>query len=1050
MHQQNRLVKIKLENMELFRSFSNSGKMSDGIQMIVAALCDVNLPLLRKSIFFALCWIGPIVCLAQPENDDCENAIEIIDVTSWCSEFGAFTNVNATASGYTEATCWNNAANDVWFTFTAFATDITILVNGNQSSGGGGTLTSPEVALYSGSCGGTINQQECEPDAGAPGLVELYKGGLLVGATYYIRVQGLNSNTGTFQLCVNNYNPPVNPGSDCFTSSVLCDKSQFAVQQVIGAGTDPNEAESTCLGDFTGTLSESNSTWFTWVCDESGPLTFTLTPLNAPDDLDFVLYELQNGLNDCSVKLERLCMASGDFDFPSPCMGPTGLNLSSTDVSEPAGCNDPSQDNFLAPLNMVSGTAYALIINNFSGTGNGFEIEFGGTGTFLGPQAAFEANPPSTICFGETVNFNDASFSPLGSALVDWKWVFGEGATPSEATGPGPHDVTWDTPGSKSVVLTVTSDLGCIVTEIGQIIVEPCCNDENMMFITPNITDLECAEIEDGVIDLDVSSSSPPHVFEWDTGDTSEDLFNLGLGDYMVTITNEATCDTVLTFTIDGPPPIIALPLIEMPTCNGGTDGSITLNVAGGTPGTTGFMYSWENGPFTSDNTLTNLPVGLYDVTIRDENGCELDLSIQVDELELVLASNIPTVTNPLCNDSFDGSVVINVANGTGPFQYNWNDGLGWTSTTQMTGLNNGMFNINFMDSNGCIGDTTVVVTPPTPVVAAITGTDISCFGFDDGYATVTASGGVIDPDIGYSYNWSDGQTDSIAVDLPPGNYSVTVTDGNSCTAVNDVTIIEPDEVVIDILSVEDVICFGDSTGVVNVIGSGGTGPYTYSIDGFEFQIDTTFNGLPSGFYDIIVEDSQLCYDTITAFVNQPPELIVDAGPDQTTNLGFPVDIQAVITPPFLNVDYLWTDSTTVNCFDCPRTSALPVNTTEYNILVTDQNGCTADDDLTVFVVKDRPVYIPNVFSPNNDGNNDYFTAYAGPAAREILLLRVFNRWGALVYEANNIPLNADRFGWDGKFKGDFVTPDVFAFYIKIGFIDDEEVLYEGDITVMR
>jgi gliding motility-associated-like protein len=100
--------------------------------------------------------------------------------------------------------------------------------------------------------------------------------------------------------------------------------------------------------------------------------------------------------------------------------------------------------------------------------------------------------------------------------------------------------------------------------------------------------------------------------------------------------------------------------------------------------------------------------------------------------------------------------------------------------------------------------------------------------------------------------------------------------------------------------------------------------------------------------------------------------------------------------------------------------------------------------------VKNRPIFIPNAFSPNFDGHNDYFTVYGGPAAAQIKELRVFNRWGALVFEATNIPLNDPILGWDGTFKGKEMTPDVFAFYTFVEFIDGEEVLFEGDLTITK
>ena len=128
----------------------------------------------------------------------------------------------------------------------------------------------------------------------------------------------------------------------------------------------------------------------------------------------------------------------------------------------------------------------------------------------------------------------------------------------------------------------------------------------------------------------------------------------------------------------------------------------------------------------------------------------------------------------------------------------------------------------------------------------------------------------------------------------------------------------------------------------------------------------------------------------------------------------------------------------------------MPFNTTTFGVTAINSNGCMATDSVTVFLVKNRPVFIPNVFSPNFDGTNDFFTAYAGRGATQIELIRIFNRWGALIYEETGIPLNDEQLGWDGTFKGEILSPDVFTYYIVIGFIDSASVPFKGDVTIIK
>ncbi|HFC00395.1 MAG TPA: hypothetical protein ENJ53_06275, partial [Phaeodactylibacter sp.] len=868
------------------------------------------------SFFFFFFFVGNV--FAQPSNDDCANAIEIADVVNWCSSIGEFTNVDATDSGYDTPFCFSGSDNDVWFKFTAVATDMTITVIGASSPVLGGTMWQPEVALYTGDCGGTINTFGCASDAlTSNNTIQLYEGGMIVGQEYYIRIDAAGT-LGSFQLCISNYFAPVEPGSDCPAAAILCDKSPFVVQQVTGAGSDPDEAAGTCLGGL-GSTSESNSTWFTWTCSQSGTLTFTLTPTYPSDDLDFVVYELPNGIANCAGKIDLRCMASGSFTYPSPCMGPTGLSTSANDVVENAGCQQPTpQDNFLKALDMVAGKSYALLVNNFTSTGNGFEIEFGGTGEFLGPEADMITDEPdATICFGESVSFSDNSTFALGG-LTGWEWNFGVDASPANASGIGAHEITWTTPGLKTVVLTVESDLGCIVVDVETILVEPCCETVNAMTITSTIDDENCPSSEDGSIDLTVSSNAPPHTFVWGNGQTASGLTNLGLGDYVVTITNDATCDTVLTYTVSGPPPFVITPQITKPTCDGGQDGAIELISFGGTPP---YVYQWQNtGLWTSNNTLTNIPIGIYEVTLEDANGCQTSLSIEVNELELELEGG--GVTSPSCFDFANGAIEVVITNGLPPFQYDFNDGNGFQNSNIYQNIPSGTYPVDVMDANGCLGHFDIVVSEPPLLTVSLDGINVSCFGAGDGTITATAGGGVGD----YSFNWSNNETTAMITDLVPSTYTVTVTDGNDCQTTANFPITQPDELFIDVVEVINVICFGDETGTITVAGSGGNPPYQYSVDGTIFQDSVTFTDLAAGTHTLTIQDILGCMDEVQATIIEPTELIVDAGPDQTIDLGYSTTINSTYSP-LIPITYQWLPTDGLSCTDCPNPEASPVNT---------------------------------------------------------------------------------------------------------------------------
>ncbi|HFA51871.1 MAG TPA: T9SS type B sorting domain-containing protein [Bacteroidetes bacterium] len=910
-----------------------------------------------SAILFLLLVFSVNNLLAQA--DECAFATVLNNVTNYCSGTGEFNNNGASLSGTAQPTCFPDVTNDVWFQFTAIATTLQVAVIGNTSgnTGPGGTMQRPQLAIYSGTCGGVLTEIQCASDGFGNNIAETFAGPLTIGQTYYIRVDARSGNTGTFQLCVNNFNEVADPSSDCPTGVILCDKSSFTVESLQGTGNDNNEFDqSICI------QTEFASAWYRWTCRDAGTLTFTITPTNPSDDIDFAVFELPNGVDDCSDKQKLRCEAGGEnvgqpFSTWQICTGPTGLRTGETDTDEQPGCSG-GNNNFVSPINMEVGKSYALIINNFSNTGNGFSIQFGGTGTFLGPEAAFTTEPPIQACLSEAITFTDASQSVEG--ISAWNWNFGVGANPSTATGDGPHEVTYDTPGQKFVSLTITSESGCIITTVQEI------NILEEPDVTPEIIADYCGpSATTGAIILSPNTADLPYTYDWNA-----------------------------------------------------------------------------TGIFTSDSSMTDLPIGTYAIDVMAANGCTQLFTVEIPE-GLSLAAGVDPISPPTCNGDSDGSISISIEVANPPVTFDF--GSGPQASNTLDGIPAGTYNVQVVDGQGCEGFFTIEVLDFPVLEIGIDPTDISCFAEGDGTITVMAIGGA----GGYSYLWSNGETKETIENLEAGTYTVTVTDANGCEVIASAEIIEPAEITAS-LSIEDVVCAGDATGIINVDAQGGTPPFEYSIDNVSFQTDPGLSGLAAGNYTVYIRDSEGCPLTLETTINEPSPLVVDAGPDQTIDLGFTADINAITSPPFRPVSIAWTPSETLDCNDCNDPTALPFGTTTYTITITDSTLCTAQDSLTIFVNLERPVYIPNSFSPNNDGINDFFTAYAGPAARNIQRLKVFDRWGELVFDGKDLPLGEEPLGWDGTFKGKAMNPAVFAYFAEIEFIDDVVVLFEGDVTIVK
>ncbi len=960
---------------------------------------------------------------AQPGNDGCAGAFLLEDVSDWCSEASAFSNQGASGSGVPPASCFSGPQADVWFSFTPFAADVTITIIGST---GINLLEAPEIALYQGGCDG-LQEVACVSGISQSNVNSLHAGGLSLGLPYYIRIQSAPGNNGAFQLCINNYNPPEEPSSDCPEAAILCSKEAFVVQKLIGPGNDPEEAnDAGCLNGFA-TNVEWHSAWFVWTAGSSGPLTFTLTPLNPPDDLDFVVYEFPNGPGDCADKIVLRCMASS-------CDGPTGLAESSVDFSEPPNCNDPSQDNFLAAIFMEEGKTYGIMVNNFSSTGIGFEMEFGGSGQFAGPDAAIGASTAGPVCLGETITLRDASTYPGGN-IVGWEWSFGPGASIAGAQTPGPHGLSWNTPGAKPALLRLLSNQGCIVSTVRMIEVV-CCNAGYEA--QADISHLECPEGNNGAISVQASSFNPPYGYSWSSGQNTSTIDGLAAGTYMLTITDALGCDTMLSLEVESPPPFSIDTAVTLPACNGGTDGAIALSVSGATPS---YLFSWDGGAFQPEGTYSGLPAGDYEAVIRDSRGCERRFTITLRELELEFDIYI---TPPSCHDSEDASLTIRPLNGQPPYAFNLNDGSGWVNTNSWQGLGAGVYSVGVRDANQCQANFSLAIESPLPLSVSLSATELSCYGATDGGVEASAEGG----NGSYAFLWNTGSTAAALRELGAGTYEVTVTDGNGCTIRDAVTLYQPAALALALESINPARCHGEASGSLEASASGGRPPYEFSLDGQIFQGVPRFDNLPAGNYTLSVRDSEGCRLNRNVSVGEPPPLQVEAGGAIEVELGYDVQLQALANGNALA--YSWQPAEGLSCTDCSSPVLMPLRSGWYTVRAEDENGCVAVDSVRVSLSEERPVYIPNAFSPNGDGRNDHFAAHPGPGGRQVTSLKVFNRWGALVFAQENLSSGIPVLQWDGMFRNQPAPSGVYTYVIEVEFIDGSRSRYSGSVSLTR
>jgi len=177
-------------------------------------------------------------------------------------------------------------------------------------------------------------------------------------------------------------------------------------------------------------------------------------------------------------------------------------------------------------------------------------------------------------------------------------------------------------------------------------------------------------------------------------------------------------------------------------------------------------------------------------------------------------------------------------------------------------------------------------------------------------------------------------------------------------------------------------------------------------------------------------------------------------GPDQVINVGEssePISAQAVSVLPIDS--FGWSPAATLD-FQTPDNQvaiAMPVSTTVYTVTVTDENGCTATDDVTVAVEFQRNVYRPNAFAPDTDGANANFQLVTGSGVEEVLYLYIYDRWGTRVYaEENYMPNDITNPGWDGTYNGSQLNAGVYIYVAEARFVDGAVITYSGDVALIR
>ncbi|MFN0015305.1 MAG: hypothetical protein ACKVU2_12225 [Saprospiraceae bacterium] len=700
--------------------------------------------------------------------------------------------------------------------------------------------------------------------------------------SYTVTVTGANGCTDEEEVTVDNNNPPIN-----IDGNVV--------------------ANTTCIGgngSISVTVSPTGSYTYSWNTNATTPNINNLPP----------------GTYTVTVSAGGTCTETAQFDVPDE---PNTPNVSSTTTE--STCDLP---NGSITLSVSGGVApYTFLWSNNATTQNLTNVPAGNYDvTVTGANGCTETatvdlgnnNPPitvdgnvvaSTTCIGGNGSIT-LNISPTGSYTFLWN----TGATSQNLTNVPAGDYT----------VTVSGGGSCSETADFAIPDEP-----NIPNINYNTIPSTC-DLPNGTINLSVSGGVAPYAFLWSNNATTQNLTNAPAGSYAVTVTGANGCTATESMDLDNENPPITVDgnVLSNTTCLGG-NGSITLSISP----TGNYTYLWNTGATTP--SITNQPAGDYSVTVSGGGTCTETADFTIPD-----EPNTPNInynTIPSTCDLPNGSITVSASGGVAPYAYLWNTGA---TTQNLTNVPAGNYDVTVTGANGCTATENITLdndNPPITVDGNVL-SNTTCVG---GNGSITLS---ISPTGSYTYLWSNNATTQNLNSLPPGDYSVTVTGGGSCTETADFTV--PDEPNTPNINYNTVPSTCElPNGSITVSVSGGVPPYAYLWN--TNATTQNLNGVPTGPYSVTVTGANGCTVTEDIFLdNDNPPISIDANVISNTACSFGNGaIQLIVTPTSPAYTYLWSTNATT-----PNINNLPPG--DYTVTV---NGGGACIESATFNVPDEP-----------------------------------------------------------------------------------------------
>ncbi|MEP7321941.1 MAG: hypothetical protein ABI761_08475, partial [Saprospiraceae bacterium] len=506
-----------------------------------------------------------------------------------------------------------------------------------------------------------------------------------------------------------------------------------------------------------------------------------------------------------------------------------------------------------------------------------------------------------------------------------------------------------------------------------------------------------------------------PYTYRWSNGSQDSTIVVSTQGKYFLEVNSAIGCKSFDTVDV-----IIGLPLglvtfINKVLCYGDSTGSIKAVITGGI---SPYSYQWSDGSI--GDSILRKPAGNYMFTVTDDAGCKLSQMIPIDQnTELKGQTNI---TSASCDVSKDGKIELTPTGGIGPYSYVWSDN---STSKDLINSNPGSYTVIITDILQCNSKYLIAVIPKKPVIIT-NRVDTICAG-----AMLT---------IGNS------------VHAVSGTYTDTIKNRLGCDSLIQSRLVVRAPLQFT-LSSKSPSCADQRNGEISLSNINSRGPYLFQINTINYSgLSTTM--LPSGNYVVKLTDGYQCFLEKGTSLSNPPRITLEVGKDTTLQFGDSLALKVFTN--VLNQDIrkiTWTGNPGYTCDQCNQQAILkPKYDIDYKVELETVQGCKVQDLFTVKVNSDFRVFAPNSLRLNEGSlsANSGFTIY-GPSYIEVIdYIRIFNRFGSLMFESKNIPPNDLQYGWDGTYKGQKADPGVYVYIASVLFSDGNRRILKGDITVMN